>query len=146
VQWTQWSTFKGVGLAGPTPFAFNESYVDSWFTSLGVIYHPDADGKWSNWTLRSGIGWDQSPVQNQYRDPAVPDQDRYMIGLGFGYKWSDQTSFDFAYAHYFATQASVSGSVNSMAGLPGIPASNTTFSGNYQLSLDYISASVKFKF
>jgi long-chain fatty acid transport protein len=144
VQYTLWSAFKGVGLAGPTPFAFNESYVNSWFTSIGAIYHPD--GEWRNWTLRSGIGWDQSPVQNGYRDPAVPDNDRYMVGAGFGYKWSEHTTFDFAYAHYFATHASVTGSVNSMAGLAGVPASNTTFSGNYSLSLDYVSASVTWKF
>ena len=85
-------------------------------------------------------------MQNYYRDPAVPDQDRYMVGLGFGYKWSEQTSFDFAYAHYFATHASVNGSINATS--PGGPtgARPPTFSGTYQLSLDYISASVTFKF
>ena len=69
-----------------------------------------------------------------------------MVGLGFGYAWSPVTTFDFAYAHYFATHASENGSVNSMAGIAGVPATNTTFSGTYQLSLDYISASVRWKF
>lgn len=141
VQWTQWSAFKGVGVNAPTTAYFNESYTDTWFTSLGAIYHPD-----DTWTFRSGIGWDQSPVQNYYRDTAVPDQDRYMVGVGFGYKWSERTSFDFAYAHYFATHASESGSINATAqgAVPGL--TTATLSGNYQLSLDYISASVKWKF
>ena len=140
VQWTQWSAFKGFGLNGAFPAYFNLSYTDSWFTSLGLIYHPG-----EAWTWRGGIGWDQSPVQNYYRDATVPDQDRYMAGVGFGYKWSAQTSFDFAYAHYFATHASMNDSINATAA-GAAPGFGTTLNGTYQLSLDYVSASVRWKF
>jgi long-chain fatty acid transport protein len=145
VQWTQWSSFKGLGVNGPVQQFFNLSYTDSWFTSLGLIYH-EPEGSWSNWTFRGGIGWDQSPIQNRYRDVAVPDQDRYMVGLGFGYKWSEKTSFDFGYAHYFATHASMNDSINNTApsAIPGAPP--IVINGTYQLSLDYVSASVRWKF
>ena len=35
---------QGVGVAGPTAAFFNESYMDSWFTSLGAIYKPGGTG------------------------------------------------------------------------------------------------------
>jgi long-chain fatty acid transport protein len=141
VQWTQWSSFKTFNLVGPTALPFTLDYRDSWFASLGAIYHPE--GVWSNWTFRGGIGWDQSPVQNDYRDATVPDQDRYMVGVGFGYKWSERTSFNFGYAHYFASHASMNDSVNATAAsTPSV----TTIHGTYQLSLDYVSASVRWKF
>jgi long-chain fatty acid transport protein len=141
VQWTQWSAFKGVGINATIPSFFNESYTDSWFTSLGLIYHPN-----DTWTWRGGIGWDQSPVQNRYRDVAVPDQDRYMVGLGFGYQLTAAIGLDFAYAHYFATHASMNDSINNTApgAVPGV--TTTTLQGSYQLSLDYLSAAVRFKF
>jgi long-chain fatty acid transport protein len=136
VQWSQWSAFKGVGINGTPTAYFNENYKDSWFVSLGATYRLN-----DTWTLRGGIGWDQSPVENSNRDAAVPDQDRYMAGVGFGYKLTEQTSFDFAYAHYFATHASMNDSINNTDQITG-----TKLTGTYQLSLDYVSASVRFKF
>jgi long-chain fatty acid transport protein len=139
VQWTQWSTFKAVNFQGMTPVApINESFSDSWFTSIGATY------QWSDaWTLRGGVGWDQSPVDDHYRTVSLPDQDRYMVGLGFGYKFSEALSVDGAYAHYFASPASMNGSINNT---DNNPFGATVLHGTYQLSLDYISASVRYKY
>jgi long-chain fatty acid transport protein len=138
IQWTQWSTFKTLTItATPTTSAlYNESYRDSWFTSIGVIYHPEG-----LWTWRGGFGWDQSPVVNRYRDAAVPDQDRYMLGVGAGYQWSPNLTVNAAYAHYFAPNASMNDSINNVD-----PNTGTKLSGTYQLSADYISASVRYQF
>jgi long-chain fatty acid transport protein len=139
VQWTQWSTFKAVNFQGATPVApINESFSDSWFTSIGATY------QWNDaWTLRGGLGWDQSPVDDHYRTVSLPDQDRYMVGLGFGYKFSEALSVDGAYAHYFASPASMNGSINNT---DNNPFGATVLHGTYQLSLDYISASVRYKY
>jgi long-chain fatty acid transport protein len=140
VQWTQWSTFKQVNImSAATPIAaVNESFSDTWFTSIGASY------QWNDaWTLRGGAGWDQSPVDNHYRTVALPDQDRYMVGLGFGYKISEAITLDGAYGHYFASHASINGSINNT---DNNPFGATTLHGTYQLSLDYVSASVRYKF
>jgi long-chain fatty acid transport protein len=139
-QYTQWSSFKGVGIDAAVRSFFNESYRDSWFTALGLIYHLN-----DAWTLRGGAGWDQSPVQNRYRDVAVPDQDRYMLGFGVGYKITPSMSIDAAYAHYFASPASMNDSINNTAPVPGTLLT-TQLQGTYQLSIDAISLGFQIKF
>ncbi len=138
IQWTQWSRFKTLSiLATPaTSTTFNESYQDSWFTSLGVIYHPQGP-----WAYRGGFGWDQSPVVNHYRDVAVPDQDRYMLGTGLSYTYSANLTINAAYAHYFATNSSMNDSINNVD-----PTTGTKLNGNYSVSADYVSASVLYRF
>jgi hypothetical protein len=46
-----------------------------------------------------------------------------------------------AYAHYFAAHASMNQSINSTDSVSG-----TSLLGSYQLSLDYIATSLRFKF
>jgi long-chain fatty acid transport protein len=138
-QWTQWSAFKYINIQSTTGTApINLGFSDSWFTSIGASYQWD-----DAWSLRGGIGWDQSPVDNRYRTVSIPDQDRYMIGLGFGYKITDALTLDGAYAHYFATRASINGSINNT---DNNPFGATVLNGTYQLSLDYVSMSVGYKF
>ena len=139
LQWTQWSTLKSVNFQSTTATApVNIGFSDSWFTSLGASY------QWSDaWTLRAGIGWDQSPVDNRYRVVNFPDQDRYMLGLGFGYKINDALSLDGAYAHYFAPHASMNGSINNT---DNNPFGATVLNGTYQLSLDVVSLSLRYGF
>jgi len=138
-QWTQWSAFKYINIQSTTATApINLGFSDTWFTSIGATYQLN-----DAWTLRGGIGWDQSPVDNRYRTVNIPDQDRYMVGLGFGYKISDALTLDGAYAHYFAPNASMNGSVNNT---DNNPFGATLLNGTYQLSLDYVSMSVRYKF
>ena len=141
IQWTQWSTFKSTNFTGG-PGVFdgqNQGYRDSWLVSVGAVYKLTDD-----WSLRGGLGWDQSPVDNRYRIVGLPDQDRYMAALGFGYKFNERWSADGAYAHYFASHASMNSSVN--ASSPSIGVGTTVLTGNYQLSIDYLAASVRYKF
>jgi long-chain fatty acid transport protein len=138
-QWTQWSAFKYINIQSTTATApINVGFSDTWFTSIGANYQWD-----DAWTLRGGIGWDQSPVDNRYRTVSIPDQDRYMIGLGFGYKINEALTLDGAYAHYFATHASMNGSTNNT---DNNPFGATVLQGTYQLGLDYVSMSVRYKF
>jgi long-chain fatty acid transport protein len=141
VQWTQWSTFKSTNFTGDSGVFVgqNQGYHDSWFVSIGAVYKLTDD-----WTLRGGLGWDQSPVDDRYRIVGLPDQDRYMAAIGFGYKFNDHWSADGSYAHYFASHGSVSDSVNSSTA--GIVAGTNVLSGTYQLSIDYLAASVRYKF
>jgi long-chain fatty acid transport protein len=140
VQWTQWSTFKTVTVqtTAASIAPLQENFVDTWFTSLGASYQLN-----DAWTLRSGVGWDQSPVSNANREVGIPDQDRIMLGFGFGYKINEALTLDGAYAHYFAPRASINASVNNN---DGNPAGATILQGTYQLSLDYVSLSLGYKF
>jgi long-chain fatty acid transport protein len=138
-QWTQWSSIKFLNFQSRTATApLNLAFSDTWFTSIGASY------QWNDaLTLRGGIGWDQSPVDNRYRTVSIPDQDRYMVGLGFGYKITSALTLDGAYAHYFASHASMNGSINNT---DNNPFGATVLNGTYQLSLDYVSASLRYAF
>jgi long-chain fatty acid transport protein len=138
VEYTQWSTFQqAIVSSAAFTEVVNFRFNNTWMASAGATYH------WNDaWTLRGGVGWDQSPVDNLYRTVSIPDQDRYMVGVGFGYKINEHWLLDGSYAHYFATNASINGSINNS--LP--PAFGTTLNGTYQLSLDYVALSVRYKF
>jgi long-chain fatty acid transport protein len=137
VQFTQWSVFKQVAVqAPPNPtFKFTENYRDSWMISVGGVYRVN-----DIWTLRAGLGWDESPVTDAFRDTGVPDKNRYMVGLGAGYKFSDMSSLDVGYAHYFAAgHATMNSSINNTDPITGI-----VLNGRYNNALDYVALTYRF--
>ncbi len=93
VQFTQWHTFDQVLVDSDNPdFVFHEEYRDTWMFSIGGVYRVN-----EAWTLRAGVGFDESPVVDAFRDTGVPDKDRYMIGVGFGYNITPSVSLDVGY-------------------------------------------------
>ena len=49
-----------------------------------------------------GMAYDETPVPNeQRRTPRVPDEDRYWVALGGGYKFTDNAELNFGYTHIF---------------------------------------------
>jgi long-chain fatty acid transport protein len=140
LQWTQWSNIKNLdivrksdgSIASSTPYDFR----DTWFTALGVTYKPDA-----KWSWRAGVAWDQSPVTDGFRTVQLPDSDRYMVGLGFGYKFSEAWTADVAYSHYFLAPGSMNKSVNATDAL-----GTSTISGSYHMHADLLAASVRYRF
>lgn len=138
VQWTEWHSFNSTNLYNTaTSIQSNivQHYQNSWMVTAGAQYHLTPA-----WTLRGGLGWDQSPVTDQYRSVALPDQDRYIVALGVGYAFSERMTLDCAYTHYFATHGSVNDSSTNTDVTGDKP------QGTYQLSLDYVVASLKYKF
>jgi long-chain fatty acid transport protein len=140
IQFTKWDTFDQVSvLSPPNPtFTFVERYRNSWMISVGGVYRLN-----NRWTLRSGLGWDEGPVVDAFRDTGVPDGDRVMLGAGAGYNFSESASLDFAYAHYFSTShASMNSSVNAIDPVTGA----VVLHGSYNNALDYIALTFRKKF
>jgi long-chain fatty acid transport protein len=131
LQFTQWHVFKQVAVsAPPNPnFNFQEKYRDSWMFSVGGVYRLN-----DVWNLRGGLGYDESPVVDAYRDTGVPDKDRYMIGFGPGIRLSDTTSLDAGYAYYFGSSATMNKSVNAVDPITGV-----VLHGNYNNALNYLT-------
>jgi long-chain fatty acid transport protein len=132
VQFSQWHTFREVtAVAPPNPSStFLQNYRDSWMFSVGGVYRYR-----NNWRFRGGVGFDQSPVRDGFRDTGVPDKDRYMVGLGIGYDFSEKSGIDLGYAHYFAAgRGTMNESVNRLDHVFGVE-----LNGSYKSALDYIS-------
>ena len=136
VQFTQWHTFDQVLVDSNNPdFLFHEEYRDTWMVSIGGVYRFN-----EQWTFRAGVGFDESPVVDAFRDTGVPDKDRYMVGIGFGYNITPSVQLDVGYSHYFAAgHATMNESVNRIEPTTGLVILN----GRYDNAMNYLSISLR---
>ena len=112
-EWTHWSRVQsldvicttgsnianvlGCPAAGALQSSLPLGWHDGWFISGGLEYAASPQ-----MTLRSGLAWERSPIQNpSERTPRVPDADRVWLSAGLAYKWSPTTTFDLSYSHIF---------------------------------------------
>ncbi|WP_431860706.1 OmpP1/FadL family transporter [Azospirillum sp.] len=104
VQWTNWSKFYELNVDFQTlaNSITDERWKDTWFVSLGTAYKvTDA------LTVRGGIAFDQGSVGTEHRTPRIPEQDRYWLSIGAGYKVTEWLQLDAAYSHVFVRDAEV---------------------------------------
>lgn len=85
-----WSEFDAIRTtyAGAT-VATPENYKDTTSGAVGVDYAVNP-----RWTVRAGVGYDQSPLSGQYRDTRVPDSDRVLYTLGTSVKVAPGLTLD----------------------------------------------------
>ncbi|MCP1726480.1 long-chain fatty acid transport protein [Natronospira proteinivora] len=101
VTWMGWSTFDELRVEYRNPetqggedTVEEQNYQDDMRYSVGFDYrHND------RWTLRAGLAYDESPVDDQYRTPRLPDDDRTWFSFGATFKQSPNSEWDFAYTH-----------------------------------------------
>ncbi len=136
VSLTRWSVFKQLQFtfANPAqaPSTKPENWQDSVFAAVGATYKPVTD-----WTLRAGVAYDQSPVKNGFRTPRVPDSDRTWLTVGASYALSPSTSIDAGYAHIFMSDTSLAD--------PDSTGVNIT-RASYSLHIDIVSVGLNIKF
>lgn len=87
--WSQFQELKATGNSGETLFYKDESFKDAWRLALGTTYYYD-----DNWTFRTGIAFDDSPVPADHRSISIPDQDRLWLSAGATYALNADTSID----------------------------------------------------
>lgn len=105
-QWTDWSVFDELTVRFDSPVqpdnVTEEEWRDSWFFALGSTYELN-----EAWTLRGGVAFDESPVRTKYRTPRIPDEDRYWLSLGAGYRPNDWLGVDAAFTYILVDDAEV---------------------------------------
>ena len=77
-------------------------FRNTWNFSVGGNYYAT-----DKLMLRSGVGYDQTPVRNAYRTASLPDNDRYIIAFGGHYQTSEAVGFDLGWMHAFMMKAHV---------------------------------------
>jgi len=132
VTWTGWSHLERLtvvrtsGVAtGTAPVSLTFNWSDSWRTSLGVNYKPNA-----TWKFRGGVAYDKTPTNDTDRTARLPDQDRTWLALGAQMKVSKAGTVDVGYAHEFIKDASV----NNAAPITGL-----RLIGNFKNQVDILS-------
>jgi long-chain fatty acid transport protein len=113
VTWTGWSSLDRLtairtsssilGGVGSTAASIRFDWDDTWRYAIGANY------KWSSQTkLRFGLAFDETPTNDQFRTPRLPDEDRTWVAFGVQWKPSKTGILDFGYAHEFIKDAKIS--------------------------------------
>lgn len=87
--WSQFQELKATGSNGQTLLYKDESFRDAYRLALGTTYTYD-----ENWTFRTGIAFDDSPVPADKRSISIPDQDRLWLSAGSSYAFNEDASVD----------------------------------------------------
>lgn len=87
--WSQFQELKATNSKGDTLFYKDESFRDAYRIALGTTYYMD-----DNWTFRTGIAFDDSPVPADKRSISIPDQDRFWLSAGATYAFNKDASID----------------------------------------------------
>lgn len=101
INWTQWSVFDELVAYFPgetkpigdidSDLVKEENFKDNWRFALGSTYQLS-----QNWLLRSGVAYDKTAVDDEYRTMTIPDSDRLWLSAGAGYQASENLTLDFA--------------------------------------------------
>ncbi|MCP4937356.1 MAG: transporter [bacterium] len=98
-EWSNWSRLSELRVVqdgGGADVVEDFSWEDSWFVSGGAeMMVGDA------LTVRTGLGYEKTPVPSTTRSARLPDSDRIWLSFGGSYKWSETTTLDFGYSHIF---------------------------------------------
>jgi len=137
VTWIRWNRFDELRVKfddSPQPDSVQEENWDNtWRIALGTKYDL-CDNKWQ---LRGGVAWDQSPVpSDELRTPRIPDNDRYWLSVGAGYKFTEDLELNFSYAHIFIPDAETN-----LRGTTG-----STLRGDWELGVDIASLQLVSRF
>ncbi len=106
VEWQNWSHIQnvyavgsGCGTGGNCE-TLNLNYHDGWLFAGGLEYAYSP-----RLTLRTGLAYETSPVQDQDRDILLPDSNRWHLSFGGTYKYSEKVSINLGYSHLFFEDA-----------------------------------------
>ena len=135
VTWTNWSRFEELRIKFDNPVQEDsvepENWNDTFRLGMAVNFTPS-----DRWTLRSGVAYDPTPIEDEFRTARIPGSDRYWLSLGSSYQVSSLLSFDVAYVHIFSADSSIERSTPAGGNLKG----------DFNNSADIISLQMNLKF
>lgn len=131
VNWQRWSTFKTLSVDFvnehellPTPGAYlydvnvENNWKDTWSARLGVEAEPFT----TPITLRAGVLWDQSPIDDRHFSVLTPDSDKLGISAGVRYSLpvrGGKLDLSLAAMHLFLRERNVAPASNGDPGSDG---------------------------
>ena len=138
ITWTGWSHVKRLDVvrtsgpaAGTAPVFIVFNWDDTMRYSVGANY------KWnSEWKLKFGVAFDETPTNDVDRTARLPDQDRRWLAIGAQWRMSKNGVVDFGYAHEFIKDAAIR---NTALG-------GGTLVGNFKAQADILSVQYSHSF
>lgn len=123
IQWFGWSSFDEIRtkLGAGLPDAVRpQSFRDTYSAAIGAQYAIN-----SQWTVRGGVRFDQTPTVDGFRNTSIPDSRLTWVGLGATYKSQKGFIFDFGFVNAFFERADIDLTQSFYAGTPASGVVNT---------------------
>jgi long-chain fatty acid transport protein len=147
-EWTHWSIIQNIPFtytSGPAPgttaTTINFNFRDGWFFSLGGEY------KWDpQTTLRAGIGYEISPVTDQFRDINLPDANRVWLSTGLTRYLGKGITLDFGYSFIAFQNAPINvgpGHPDQVQLITLIPGVFNTYQGTAHTNVQIVSLALR---
>ena len=136
-QSTGWSSLHDVTIKrdnGTVVGSEDFSWEDTDFFSVGVEYDISPA-----FTLRAGVGQDESPTNDATRTPRLPDNDRMLYSIGASWEISDHLSVDAAYQRINIDDPEINLGVHA-------PSDLSTLTGTYSGSANLFGVSMQYRF
>ena len=135
VEWTNWSRIgTSVVNGAPIPTTIPLEYKNGWFFAAGAEY------QWTDrLAVRTGVGYEISPVTDQVRTPLVPDNDRLWASVGASYVIGPNITADLAYTHIWVRDPTIN--ITATSGNPSFD--GIAYVGNVNAQVDIISVGLK---
>ncbi len=105
LQYTGWSSIQALTIVRSTGAVLSttpENFRNTWRGSIGANYHYS-----DQWMFRAGVAYDQSPVNDTWRTPRLPDNNRTWIAIGAQYRATPQLALDLGYTYIFVSNPSI---------------------------------------
>jgi len=136
--WTGWNSIQQLSINSavtgtPVQAPVNLNFRSSWRVGGGIEYEVSQPI-----LLRAGLAYDTSPVQDQFRTPRLPDNDRLWFAVGARIKPTQQWWFDLGYIYIRVNDAPSQLTPNTLP--------NGNLVGTYESHINIFGAQASFKF
>ncbi len=131
---TGWAKIKDLTIVRDTGVQLEstpENFKNTWRVGVGAVYRYD-----DAWSIKTGLAYDQTPVNDTDRTARLPDQNRIWLSFGGQYKLSKDGTLDFGYAHLFVKDASINQN----------PGTAIQLTGTYKGTIDIFGAQFAYRF
>src|SRR6266446_4879914 len=131
---TGWAKIKDLTIVtsnGQPPNVTQENFKNTWRFGVGAVHRYD-----DAWSIKMGLAYDQSPVNDTDRTARLPDQNRLWLSVGGQYRLSKDGTLDFGYAHLFIKDASINQN----------PGTAIQLTGTYKGSIDILGVQYAHRF
>jgi len=143
---TRWSRLEsivveneGMGPAAAANFgtiAEEQDWHDTWSYAIGAAYKLN-----KQWTLRTGLAFDQSPTNNTHRSPRIPTGDRTAVSFGLAWNPTDDVTVDLAYSYLWEEDTKIRQNKSYANG-----AVQESYSSTYENSAHGFGAALSYRF
>jgi len=133
---TGWAKIKelkidsDIGTLSNTP----ENFRNTWRVGVGAAHRYD-----DAWSIKMGLAYDQTPVNDTDRTARLPDNNRLWLSVGGQYRLSKDGTLDFGLAHLVIKDAPINQNA-------GNTAANGQLVGTYKGSVNVLGAQFAYRF